>query len=168
MFVFTDGSFSSDPKMSGFGFLIIDKKDNIYCEGGYSQRCVDNNVAEVLAVEKALKYIDDYKLTKKSGDKTINIITDSRHVLKHLDDLRQNDYETELFDNIRDLRYKYKINFFHIKGHNNNNDNKLAYYNNIVDAIAKEQRLLGLERYHREQRKLIQNKLIENLSKKRK
>ena len=164
MFVFTDASYTDNPKMSGYGFVIIDKKDNIYTQGGYTQKCENNNIAEAWAVEQALKFIDENFIIEYSGDETINIITDSKHVLKHLDDLRPNEYETEIFDNIRDLRYKYKVNFFHIKGHVHD-DTKLSYYNNIADCIAKEHRLLGLERYNNYQRKLMKNIIKEKIKK---
>lgn len=167
MFVFTDASYSSNPKISGCGVIIIDKNSNIYSMGNYTRECENNNIAEVWAVHEALKFIIDNKIIEKSGDKTINIMTDSKHVLKHLDDGRTDNFEIQLFDEIRDLRYEHRINFFHIKGHNHDGT-KLAYYNNIADCIAKEYRLLGLEKYNKYQRKLIKNKIIEKISKSKK
>lgn len=164
MFVFTDASYSSNPKMSGCGVIIIDKNGDIYSMGNYTQKCKNNNIAEVWAVHEALKFIIDNKIIEKSGDKTINIMTDSRHVLKHLDDGRTDNFENQLFDEIRDLRYENRINFFHIKGHNHDGT-KLAYYNGLSDAIAKEYRLLGLENYNKYLRKLTQEKIIEKIQK---
>lgn len=164
MFVFTDASYSTGPKMSGCGVIIVDKNGDIYSFGNYTRECKDNNVAEVWAVHQALNYIIKKKIMERSGDKTINIITDSKHVLKHLDDGRTDELETQLFDEIRDLRYEHRINFFHMKGHCHDGT-KLAYYNNISDAIAKEYRLLGLERYNKFLRKLTKENIIKKIEK---
>ena len=164
MFVFTDASYSDSPKMSGCGVIIIDKNGDIYSYGNYTNECKNNNIAEVWAVHQALSYITKYKIMERSGDKTINIMTDSKHVLKHLDDERTNEFEARLFDEIRDLRYEHRINFFHIKGHNHDGT-KIAYYNGISDSIAKEYRLLGLERYNKYLRKLVKEKTIEKIKK---
>ena len=164
MFVFTDASYSTGPKMSGCGIVIIDKKGNIYTFGSYTRECKNNNIAEVWAVHQSLKFIQQNKIIEKSGDETINILTDSKHVLKHLDDARTDSYETQLFDEIRDLRYEYRINFFHIKGHTHDGT-KIAYYNGISDCIAKEHRLLGLEKYNKYLKKLAKEKTIKKIGK---
>lgn len=164
MFVFTDASYSTGPKMSGCGVIIIDKKGDIYSMGNYTQECKNNNIAEVWAVNQAIKFILHNKIMEKSGDKIINIMTDSKHVLKHLDNERTDEFESNLFDEIRDLRYEHRINFFHIKGHTHDGT-KIAYYNSISDSIAKEYRLLGLERYNKYLRKLAKEKTIEKIKK---
>ena len=164
MFVFTDASYSTEPKMSGCGVVIIDKKGDIYTFGRYTTKCKNNNIAEVWAVNQSLKFILQNKIMEKSGDKTINIMTDSKHVLKHLDDARTDEYETQLFDEIRDLRYEHKINFFHIKGHLHDGT-KIAYYNGASDCIAKEYRLLGIEKYNKYLKKLAKEKIIKNIEK---
>lgn len=61
MEIYTDGSHSLKPRMSGVGAVILNngKEHQI---GGYTDRCADNNVAEVIAIAYAIKYIKDIKL----------------------------------------------------------------------------------------------------------
>ena len=53
MFVFTDASYSTGPKMSGCGVIIVDKNGDIYSFGNYTRECKNNNIAEVWAVHQA-------------------------------------------------------------------------------------------------------------------
>lgn len=49
MEIFTDGSHSLKPRMSGVGAVILNNGHE-HQIGAYTDKCVDNNVAEVVAI----------------------------------------------------------------------------------------------------------------------
>ena len=149
MEIYTDGSHSLKPRMSGVGVVIIDNGRE-HQIGAYTNKCVDNNVAEVMAIAFAIKYICDNKIVNKTKSKTITIFSDSANALRKI---KQNspgkdEYEQASLDYIHDFLYSTskKVSFFQIKGHAHDGT-KLSYNNNIADNIAGEYRLYGLEKY---------------------
>lgn len=148
MEIYTDGSHSLKPRMSGVGVVIIDN-GRIYQIGAYTNKCVDNNVAEVMAIAFAIKYISDNKIIDKTKSKTITIYSDSANALRKIkqNSKGKDDFEQSALDYIQDfLDFTHKkINFFQIKGHVHDGT-KLSFYNNVADDIAREYRLQGLER----------------------
>lgn len=171
MLIFTDGSFSTKPKMSGLGAVILfnDQEHTIGC---YSKDCVDNNVTEIAAIAMALQYVDS-KMSKCS-DKTITIMSDSEYALRKINQSCEgkDEFEQSCLDFINEFMMKHnskKINFMHIKGHVHNGD-KLSHYNNMADRIAGEYRLIGLEldrEYQNKKRKLMKNVILSKKHRKR-
>lgn len=142
MLIFTDGSHSLKPRMSGLGAVIIHNNHEISI-GGYSTDCRDNNVAEMAAIAMACKFVkeNNYKA------KTISIISDSETALRKITRgaFGQDDYEQKCLDYIRDFIIENpKVNFMQVKGHQTDK-NKLSYYNRMADAIAGDYRKMGLE-----------------------
>ncbi len=148
MLVFTDGSHSRKPKMSGMGAVLI-VSDKVHSFGAYTNKCSDNNVAEIAAIAMAIQYIKDFKIADRSTDKTINIMTDSSyaiHRLKYGTEGRD-EFEKKCLKYIRDFLVETdkKVSFLHIKGHIHDGT-KYSYYNNVADEIAGDYRRLGLEK----------------------
>lgn len=149
MEIFTDGSHSLKPRMSGVGAVIISNG----CEyeiGSSTNKCENNNVAEVMAIAFAIKYIRENGILEKCQDKNILIFTDSMYALRKI---RQNaqgcdEYEQKALNYIHHFQEtsKKKISFFQVKGHIHDGT-KLSYYNNIADTLAQDYRYLGLVKY---------------------
>lgn len=148
MLIFTDGSFSRKPKMAGMGAIIV-HKNNEFTIGGYSNKCEDNNVAEVAAIAMAIKYAKEKQLVDDS--KTITIISDSSYALRKIQMNRtgRDEFEQQCLDYIENflIETNKKVNFLQVKGHIHDGT-KLSHYNNIADDIAGQYRMYGLERYN--------------------
>lgn len=146
MEIFTDGSHSLKPRMSGVGAVIL---NNGYEHqiGAYTDKCVDNNVAEVVAIAFAIKYIKDHKIIDNSKDKNLIIYSDSANALRKIRQLSpgKDDFEQTALDFIQDFLQttSKKVTFFQIKGHVHDGT-KLSHYNNIADSLASDYRYLGL------------------------
>lgn len=146
MIIFTDASFSSESKVAGFGFCIIDKKFE-YKAGNYSQGHRDNNVAELSAVAEALRYSKKLNLFKLTDDRTLTVITDSKYAVNKILDNNINfidDNEKQIVQEIKGLlkESKLKWQLIQIKGHMKGTD-KFSYYNEICDRISGDYRYLG-------------------------
>lgn len=147
MLIFTDASFSDNPKMSGLGSVIITDSEEISV-GAYSKKCEDNNIAEVAAIAMALKHCETTKLFQRCEDKTVTFCTDSLYALRKVTEEREpkTDFEEKLLNYIQKSikSANKKINFLHIKAHLDS-DNKMNHYNKMADKIAGEYRMLGVE-----------------------
>lgn len=147
MIIFTDGSHSTKPRMSGLGAVIL-YKDKEYSVGTYTNQCRDNNVAEIASIAMAIQYISNNKILDRMEDKNITIISDSETALRKIKQkcVGKDEFECECLEYIQeflDFTNK-KVSFLQIKGHVHDGT-KLAYYNNIADDIAGDYRRLGLE-----------------------
>ena len=104
MEIYTDGSHSLKPRMSGVGAVILNngKEHQI---GGYTDRCADNNVAEVIAIAYAIKYIKDHKIVDNTKDKNIIIYSDSANALRKIHQLSpgKDEFEQQALDFIQDF-----------------------------------------------------------------
>lgn len=148
MLVFTDGSFSRKPNAAGAGFVIVSSDGKqIMSNGCYSYKCENNNVAEILAIATALKYIHKKQINE---NKTLEIITDSDYARHRISNrfISNNKFENKLLTYIYDFidNYPKPINIVLVKGHVHDGT-KLSFYNNIADAIAGEYRHIALEKY---------------------
>jgi len=150
MIIFTDGSHSTKPQMSGFGAVIL-YKGREHRFGTYSEKCRDNNVAEIAAIAMAIQYIVDNKILESMTDKTITIISDSETALRKITQgtIGNDEFEKMCLENIHSFmsKSKKKIKFMQIKGHIHDGT-KLSYYNNDADILAGEYRKLGLELHY--------------------
>jgi ribonuclease HI len=157
--------------MAGLG-AVIKYNDNEDCIGCYSQKCYDNNVAEVASIAMALQYVKDSNILEECRDKTITIITDSSFALHRINynPVGRDQFEQECLDTIHNFmkESKRKVNFLQVKGHVHSGGDKLTHYNCIADRIAGEYRLVGLELLNEPKRK--RNKHLKNIvfNKKRK
>lgn len=163
MIIFTDASYSNQTKVSGYGFVVLDK-DFDYKAGNYSFEPKDNNVAEIGAISEALSFCQKHNIFNKTKDKNLTIITDSKvAVRKILMNLSGNSkFEEDKLENIRkilnSIKNKLKITIFQIKGHSKEKDySKFGYYNEVCDAIAGDYRYIG-EIEKEKNLKIIKNK----------
>ena len=147
MIIFTDGSHSTKPRMSGLGAVIL-YKDREHSFGTYTNQCRDNNVAEIAAIAMAIQYISDNKILDRMEDKTITIISDSETALRKIQQkcTGNDEFECECLEYIQEFLAftNKKVNFLQIKGHVHDGT-KLSHYNNIADDVAGDYRRLGLE-----------------------
>ncbi|MDH3005086.1 MAG: reverse transcriptase-like protein [Candidatus Shikimatogenerans sp. JK-2022] len=122
--VYTDGSSSGNPGPGGIGIIIESKLNNFYKEYSYKFRYTTNNRMELYAIIYAIKIINKLIYIKT------NIYSDSKYII---DSINYNFKKKKNFD----LWYKLfklninNINFYWIKGHNNN------YYNEKCNKLAK-------------------------------
>lgn len=149
MLIFTDASHGYKPLMSGIGAIIIDQTKE-YQIGAYTNKCKDNNIAEVSAIAFAIKYIADNQISDKSKDKTLTIVTDSSYAIHRITNYTppRSEFEKSCLDYIHNFikNTKLKVKFMQIKGHIHDNT-KFSYYNNIADDIAGQYRYLGIHQY---------------------
>lgn len=146
MIIFTDASYSSQTKVSGYGFVIVDKKFN-YKAGNFSFKPKDNNVGEVAAIAEALEYSERNKIFERTDDKTLTIISDSASAVSRILCNKEgvDEFEQERLNTIHRIlnKCKLKTTIFQIKGHNLTDNTKFSYYNEVCDAIAGDYRYLG-------------------------
>jgi len=149
MQIFTDGSYTTKPDIGGMGAVILSKHKE-FRVGLYDHRCSDNNVAEVAAIAMALQYIRDKRLADRTDDKTIQIFSDSAYALRKIAQRGRGrtDFEDACLSSIFDFLdvTSKKVSFFQIKGHVHDGT-KLSHYNNEADMLAREHRLIGLDKY---------------------
>ena len=157
MQIFTDGSFSKKPNIAGVGYIFVTKHKR-FVYGDFCYKCNDNNISEVFAIYRALKTLERRKDIFQN-EKTLQIITDSDYAIKKIQNYEyqgKDDFEIKLMKYIREQIKNYKkIDFMLIKGHVHNGT-KLAFFNNMADKIAGEQRKTGLQLIQIKNKKMIQ------------
>ena len=134
--IYTDGSCLGNPGNGGWAAIIIDDKKKIQIKG--SKKDTTNNQMELLAPIKALKKIP-------KGSK-VEIFTDSKYVksgiTEWIHNWKKNGWKTankqpvknkELWTELDDLTYEFKIKWSWVKSHSNN------ALNNEVDLIARKE-----------------------------
>ena len=146
MIIFTDASFSQESKVSGLGFVIIDKQFS-FKAGNYDFQCINNNISELRCIEEALNYCKKFDLFHKTKDKTLTIITDSKYSVDKINNPKnlKDPKEIEILNHIHSLLDQCPIkrkNLFEIKGHTGGKD-KFSHYNDLCDQIASSYRYLG-------------------------
>ena len=127
--IWTDGACSGNPGPGGWGALI--KYNNSTKEISGSEKNTTNNRMEMLAVIKALKYID----TKSH----INLYTDSKYVKEGITNWiiswKKNNWKNsqkkdvknkDLWVELDSLSLKHNINWNWVKGHSGNIENDIA------------------------------------------
>ena len=134
--IYTDGSCLGNPGNGGWAAIIIIDKKKIQIKG--SKKDTTNNQMELLAPIKALK-----KIPKGSN---VQIFTDSKYVksgiTEWIHNWKKNGWKTaskqpvknkELWTELDDLTYEFKIKWSWVKSHSNN------ALNNEVDLIARKE-----------------------------
>jgi len=127
--IWTDGACSGNPGPGGWGALI--KYNNATKEISGSEKNTTNNRMEMMAVIKALKYID----TKSQ----INLYTDSKYVKEGITNWiiswKKNNWKNsqkkdvknkDLWVELDSLSLKHNINWNWVKGHSGNIENDIA------------------------------------------
>ena len=127
--IWTDGACSGNPGPGGWGALI--KYDSSTKEISGSEKNTTNNRMEMMAVIKALKYID----TKSK----INLYTDSKYVKEGITNWitgwKKNNWKNSKNNDVKNkdlwveldiLSQKHNISWSWIKGHSGNIENDIA------------------------------------------
>ena len=127
--IWTDGACSGNPGPGGWGALI--EFNNSTKEISGSEKNTTNNRMEMMAVIKALKYID----TKSQ----INLYTDSKYVKEGITNWiigwKKNNWKNsqkkdvknkDLWVELDSLSLKHNINWNWVKGHSGNIENDIA------------------------------------------
>lgn len=147
--VYTDGSCRGNPGAGGYAAIIfdLDGKFETKIRGGEIE--TTNNKMELVAVVKALQYIESLRINRNKKYRDIKIFSDSAYVvnaikLNWLEGWRKNNWKTkkgvdvkskelwiELIRLIEILEKDYRIEFIKIKGHTGNK------YNELADEMAK-------------------------------
>ena len=159
MIVYTDGSFGRKPRMGAYGAVIVTKDGKEYRIGGHTDKCKDNNVAEVYGIASALKFITVNNLMTHKDDKVCVVMTDSQYAINHLDSPRKDEFEQRCYDYIRKFREFYTTRFFWIKGHVHDGT-KVSHYNNMCDQIACDERLKGQQEVINMMDKIVKKKRL--------
>ena len=132
--IYTDGACSGNPGPGGWGAILMYKENKKEISGG--KKNTTNNEMELTAVIEALKML---KIRCK-----VNIYTDSIYVKNGITDWinnwKQNGWKNskrqiisnkDLWQELDNLTNKHEIEWFWIKGHNNNK------FNDIADKLAR-------------------------------
>ena len=127
--IWTDGACSGNPGPGGWGALI--KYNNSTKEISGSEKNTTNNRMEMMAVIKALKYID----TKSQ----INLYTDSKYVKEGITNWiiswKKNNWKNSKKNDVKNkdlwveldiLSQKHNISWIWVKGHSGNIENDIA------------------------------------------
>ena len=133
--IYTDGACSGNPGIGGWGVVILKKSENpIFLNGGELE--TTNNRMELMATIKALAYFNQ--------STNISIFTDSKYVKDGIEswivNWKKNGWKTaskkpvknkELWVELDKQIVQHKINWFWVKGHNEN------IFNEKADILAK-------------------------------
>ena len=132
--IYTDGACSGNPGVGGWGAILMYNEVSKEISGG--EENTTNNIMELRAVIEALKML---KIRCK-----VNIYTDSIYVKNGITDWinnwKQNGWKNskrqiisnkDLWQELDNLTNKHEIEWFWIKGHNNNK------FNDIADKLAR-------------------------------
>ena len=137
--IYTDGSSNTQTRKGGWGFILVQKVNDLMFEIEYSgtEDNTTNNRMELTAAIKALEYVD-----KNIKDKSITIYSDSQYVVKGITQWiyswKETEYKGGDMPNI-DLWKKLdilnnhigKIKWNWVKAHNGDK------YNEIADKLSK-------------------------------
>ncbi len=128
--IYTDGSSRGNPGPGGYGIVMQDVDTSYKKEFSKGFKKTTNNRMELLAVIIALEKL-------KKPNQEVHIYTDSKYVSDSVEKKWVFNWESKGFKNkknpdlwIRFLRVykKHKVNFFWVKGHNNNLLNERCDY----------------------------------------
>ena len=151
--VYTDGSCSGNPGIGGYAAIIfdLDGKFKTKIRGGELE--TTNNKMELVAVVKALQYIESLRIKKNENYRDIKIYSDSAYVvnamkLGWLKNWKENGWKTKKGEDVKNkelwkeleriqdkIKKDYVIEFVKIKGHAGN------VYNEMADKMAKAEAL---------------------------
>lgn len=131
---FTDGAYSPLRKQIGIGLVLL-KNDKKVFEFSKMYEGGTNNKAELGAVIVALRLIIN-------PIDTLTIYTDSQYVIGGATLGWQRNKNIKMwkeFDKQMNIVSKLcsSIKFKHVKGHQKDNSNEFAYWNNYVDSLAR-------------------------------
>lgn len=145
--VYTDGACSGNPGPAGWAVVIIPENRMALSTSGYLASAT-NNRAELLAIVRALKILNNRNKIVPPNKYTINIYSDSAYCLNPINENWIKSWEArgwktssytpvknaDLWMELREIlnNTKYIVNFIKVQGHTGNR------YNEEADRLAKE------------------------------
>lgn len=143
--IYTDGSCLGNPGKGGWGFIVVEDEKCVHQEGGAKDKTT-NNIMELTAIEKALKYIE-----KSDSEKglEVSVYTDSNYAKQGITSWskkwRINNWKgstgsqiknVELWKSIVETETRIKdsgkvVHWHWVKAHATNT------FNNMVDELAR-------------------------------
>lgn len=154
-YIFTDGASARNGQpnqVGGWGYVILDDKENIIHSNYGGQKGTTNNWGELTAAVEAIKYIKENLMNKSGFVRELEYIiyTDSAYLvncatqgwyLKWMANGWQTSQKTpvankelweELIPTFDDTRFEYRK----VRGHQTKNDSFTAKWNNCADGLA--------------------------------
>lgn len=127
--IYTDGSYRNSADVGGIGMVVVDDNGSIIQQVGESFEHTTNNKMEILAIKKALEYLNTVSVDE------VDIYTDSQYCVGILSlgwKIQKNAAEWIALKNALDaVRQKMqRMSIHHVKGHESN------LYNNLADELA--------------------------------
>lgn len=134
MKVYTDGGSRGNPGLGAYAFCIINDNDVITYEESKSFKLTTNNRMELMAVIRALEYINIDYMKKHYDDKEVIIHSDSQLVVNTINSGWRRNKNIDLwkiFDETMNITKNngFRTTFIKVKGHSNN------VFNNHVDGL---------------------------------
>ena len=131
--LYTDGACSGNPGKGGYGFILCYKETTKEFSQGY--KFTTNNRMEMMAVLKALEWVDDSKVPFKD----ITIVSDSQYVSQTMLGKYAKKKNIDLWNKLDlqvELLFDKKLSWVHVKGHNGNVENEIVdKFANLVSQI---------------------------------
>ena len=131
LIIFTDGAYSSIKNKGGWAFYCPQYRLRV-CGGEYN---TTNNRMEMMAVLKALEWVDDSKVPFKD----ITIVSDSQYVIQTMLGKYAKKKNIDLWNKLDlqvELLFDKKLSWVHVKGHNGNIENEIVdKFANLVSQI---------------------------------
>lgn len=145
--VYLDGGCKPNPGNAGWGFYLTDGADHSAKHYGAAGANSTNNIAELMALKKALIYLTD---KEKCGDHPIEFWFDSKYVLdifSTIDKYAKNDFKKrdgqplknlDLWNDVYTLQTLVAGRFTcsWVKGHQSDKDQPQVVGNRIADSLA--------------------------------
>lgn len=128
--IYTDGSCIGNPGPGGWAYLLLNSglKEVHFASGG--ETSTTNNRMEMLALIKALEYLDSQRSKYNSAE--FNIFSDSNLLVQTINSGWKKKANLDLWLQIDQLLPKFNFKMYWVKAHH------LNIYNNRVDQLARE------------------------------
>lgn len=128
--IYTDGSCIGNPGPGGWAYLLLNSElEEIHFANG-GETSTTNNRMEMLALIKALEYLDSQKSKYNSAE--FNIFSDSNLLVQTINSGWKKKANLDLWLQIDQLLPKFNFKMNWVKAHH------LNVYNNRVDQLARE------------------------------
>jgi ribonuclease HI len=124
--LFTDGAYSSSRDVGGWAYAITEN-DKLIDKDFYFVNKTTNIRMEIIAVIEAYKYLIENKITDP-----VKLYTDSMMVIGGMRSNWKLKKNLDLWEVLKDLDKKVKVEFVHVDGHSGNK------YNELCDQMAVE------------------------------
>lgn len=132
--IYTDGACSGNPGKGGYGFIITENGKRIH-DGCGGFRHTTNNRMEILAVARALNFVNNELLKGRETDIKVTVYSDSQLVVNTLKLGWSRKTNSDLWNKVDEEIFELDLkgincDFTKVKGHSGD------YWNEMVDQLA--------------------------------